>query len=510
MRIRRLRHLAVAAAVFLANASAGHAQQDFYEPPSPLPPGKPGALIRWEPSAAQSSGGNDLPGNAWRILYRSTSATGEPTVVSGMVLVPDVPVDGPRPLIGYSVGTRGLADRCAPSRNIPDGGEPEANTIRDLLDHGWAVSVTDWEGLGMPGDHTYVVGRAEGQAVLDGIRAARELEDAALPADGPLALMGYSQGGHSTAWAAQAQPRYAPELRLSGAAAGAVPSDLLRAAQNIDGGVAAGLVLYAAIGMDTAYPELELERYLNDAGRQAVEDIRDTCVLDGSVFKFGFRESRSYTTTDVPALPDWNARLVENGVGAIAPDAPMFLYHARRDELIPYELERGAASALVREGRERDAHRDARGRPQPHGNLAGEPLRDRLARRALRERPAAAAGGLPVRKGAAPLRLPGRPAPPRHPACLARSRAHARRHSARPHLRRASQTRARLGSQRTARPARPCPHPHRAAPPPRTRTALRARRYRESAGRIAATPTGAGSSQTHWTSCRTTPHGSVT
>jgi hypothetical protein len=25
-------------------------------------------------------------------------------------------------------------------------------------------------------------------------------------------------------------------------------------------------------------------------------------------------------------------------VGAIAPDAPMFLYHARRDELIPYEL----------------------------------------------------------------------------------------------------------------------------------------------------------------------------
>lgn len=325
--------------MFVVNASVvAHAQQDFYEPPSPLPPGKPGDLIRSEPTQAQSSGGNDLPGSAWRMLYRSTSATGKPIAVSGVVLVPDEPFNGKRPLIGYSVGTRGLADRCAPSQNIPEGGEPEANTIRDLLERGWAVSVTDWEGLGTPGDHTYVVGKAEGQAVLDGIRAARKLENAALPADGPLALMGYSQGGHSTSWAAQVQPRYAPELQLNGAAAGAVPSDLLRAMENIDGGVAAGLVLYGAVGMNAAYPELQLERYLNDAGRQAVEEIRDTCVLDGTVFKFAFRESRDYTTTDVPALPAWNARLTENGVGAIAPDAPMFLYHARRDELIPYEL----------------------------------------------------------------------------------------------------------------------------------------------------------------------------
>ena len=350
MRTALLRYLALAAVVIFANASAAQAQQDFYEPPAPLPPGKPGDLIRWEATEAQSSGENDLPGNAWRVLYRSTSATGKPIAVSGMVLVPDAPVSGKRPLVGYSVGTRGMADRCAPSRNIPGGEEPEANTIRDLLDHGWAVSVTDWEGLGTPGDHTYVVGRAEGQAVLDGIRAARKLEEAALPADGPLALMGYSQGGHSTSWAAQVQPRYAPELRLSGAAAGAVPSDLKRAADNIDGGVAAGLVLYAAIGMDTAYPELQLERYLNDEGRQAVEEIRDTCVLDGTVFKFGFRQSREYTTTDVPALPAWNARLTQNGVGAIAPDAPMFLYHARRDELIPYELSEELRARWCRRG----------------------------------------------------------------------------------------------------------------------------------------------------------------
>ena len=333
-----MRTLALTVALALASATAAHAQDAFYEPPAPLPKGKPGDLIRFEPSPAQSSGGNDLPGSAWKILYRSTSATGQPIAVSGMVMVPDVPVDGKRPLVGYSVGTRGMADRCAPSRNIPDGGETEANTIRRLLERGWAVSVTDWQGLGTPGDHTYVVGRAEGQATLDAMRAARQLREAALPKDGPLALMGYSQGGHSTSWAAQVQPEYAPELRLTAAAAGAVPSNLQRAAENIDGGVAAGLVIYAAIGMDTAYPELNLEKYLTEEGREAVEGIRDTCVLDGTIFQYGFRESRSYTTADVPALPDWSKRLTENGVGAIAPDAPMFLYHARRDELIPYEL----------------------------------------------------------------------------------------------------------------------------------------------------------------------------
>jgi hypothetical protein len=328
--------IATACAVGTAVAAA---QEPFYDPPSPLPAGKPGDLIRAEPMEARHPDGRLLPGRAWRVLYRSTSTNGRPTAVTGTVLVPDGEyASGARPLVGYSVGTRGIADRCAPSRTLATGREPEADTLQSLLERGWAVSLTDWEGFGTPGDHTYVVGRAEGQATLDAMRAARRLAGTGLSPAGPLALLGYSQGGHSAAWAAQVQPSYAPELRLAGAATGAVPSDLQRVADNVDGGHAAGLVLYAAVGMNAAYPELKLDSYLNDAGREAVARARDSCVLDGSLAFFAFRRSTDYATTDVRRLPDWEARLAENGVGGIAPDAPVFLYHARTDELVPYEL----------------------------------------------------------------------------------------------------------------------------------------------------------------------------
>lgn len=311
----------------------------FYIPPTPLPPGRPGDVIRAEPMDAYDSGGKTrLPGRAWRILYRSTSALGSPIAVSGTVLVPTTASPGPRPIIGYSVGTRGIADRCAPSHTLASGGEPESNNVRSLLERGWAVAFTDWQGLGTPGDHTYVVGPAEGHAVLDAIRAARRLKAAGLPAHGPLGLLGYSQGGHSTAWAAQVQPTYAPELRLAGVAAGAVPSDLQKVSDHVDGSYAAGLVLYAAVGLNAAYPELRLDHYLNAAGRVAIAQVRNSCLLDGSIAQFAFHHSTDYTTTDVPRLPAWRARLRQNGVGAIAPRAPVLLYHGRRDELIPFAL----------------------------------------------------------------------------------------------------------------------------------------------------------------------------
>ena len=84
------------------------------------------------------------------------------------------------------------------------------------LARGWAVAITDYQGLGTPGDHTYMVGRALGPNVLDAMRAARKLSPAELPVDGPAAIMGYSEGGAAAAWAAQLQPVYAPDVRLGG------------------------------------------------------------------------------------------------------------------------------------------------------------------------------------------------------------------------------------------------------------------------------------------------------
>src|SRR5947209_7372868 len=75
----------------------------FYSPPDPLPRGQPGAVIRAEPMDAYLAPGLRLRVKAWRLLYRSTSAVGEPTAVSGAVLIPPERASSPRPLVGYAV-----------------------------------------------------------------------------------------------------------------------------------------------------------------------------------------------------------------------------------------------------------------------------------------------------------------------------------------------------------------------------------------------------------------------
>lgn len=282
----------------------------------------------------------EVPVKAWHLRYRSTSATGEPNVVSGTLLVPAAPYPlGRRPVVGYAVGTHGLGDQCAPSAAMAGGTEAELAIMSLMLLKGWAVAVTDYEGLGTPGDHTFMAGLSQGHAVLDAIRAAVRVPDANLSAAAPVVVMGYSQGGSSAAWAAQLQPSYAPELRLRGVAAGGVPADLRAVADHLDGTGDFGLAAAAGLGLDAAYPELRLESHLTPEGAALFGDARDDCVGDLRA-KLGGRRLSELTTTDVLDLPEWRARLAENRLGASAPKAPLFLYHAKGDEIIPYELGR--------------------------------------------------------------------------------------------------------------------------------------------------------------------------
>jgi hypothetical protein len=158
-----------AAQLMLVSAPRWRSSGDsaFYEPPDPLPAGQPGDVIRSERIDAYLVPGLRLRARAWRVLYRSTGATGEATAVSGTVLVPRGRSRGVRPLIGYAIGTHGIGDAAAPSRLLPRGLEWEAGLMAMALARGWAVAITDYQGLGTPGDHTYMVGRALGPNVLD-------------------------------------------------------------------------------------------------------------------------------------------------------------------------------------------------------------------------------------------------------------------------------------------------------------------------------------------------------
>jgi hypothetical protein len=350
--------LALAAALVVVPASgalaAPPAQDPFYTPPSPLPAGQPGDVIRSRSARFTLDPILKIPAvgvRSWQVLYRTTNANGQPIAVSGTVLVPTAPWrgSGQRPVVTYGVGTRGLGDSCAPSYTLSQGTDYEGAFIASALAKNWAVVISDMRGLGTPGAHTYEVGREQGTAVLDMVRAARRTPGTGLSATGPVGVMGYSQGGTSAGWAAELASTYAPELDIKGVSAGGVPADLDAVADGLDGGLFVAFALFAAVGYDEAYPELNLEGYLNDRGRRTLQQFGDVCLasVDGikGIFTTAFTDIDDYVTTNPLDTPQWQARLAENRLGARKPPMPVFQYHGLIDEIVPF----GQAATLRRD-----------------------------------------------------------------------------------------------------------------------------------------------------------------
>ncbi|WP_216211524.1 lipase family protein [Amycolatopsis aidingensis] len=346
-RARRLLGTLLAAVTGLAVLTVGAAPaaaESFYDPPTPLPPGENGDIIRHEPAEFFIDPIKLIRPDAQvqRIMYRSTDTHGEPIAVTGTVLTPNSPWrgEGERPVVGYAPGTQGVGDECAPSKALSAGLEYEGPFIAGLLTRGYGVVVTDYEGLGTPGVHTYVNRAAEGHAVLDAVRAAQRLPEANLPDAGPVATAGYSQGGGASAAAAELHPEYAPELDLRGSYAGAVPADLAKVARNLDGHYAAGFLGYALLSMDEAYPELNIPDVLNERGKRLLAEVEHQCTPQ-AIVAHAFTKSTGLTKDGRPLSAylgeePYASRVAEQRIGERAPEVPMLVVHSVLDDIVPY------------------------------------------------------------------------------------------------------------------------------------------------------------------------------
>ena len=196
-------------------APTPNAQPDpFYTPPAVLPDGAPGDIIRARAAKAGPPTARSLA-DAWQVMYLSTDARGERNAVTGTILVPKGVSRATAPLVAFNPGTSGPAFRCAPSRFINSGSFYEQAMLNRLLQAGFAVAVTDYEGYRQDPKTTYIVGRAMGPAVLDAVRAATRLPEAGLSPTPKVAIHGFSQGGAASMWAGQLEPTYAPEIGCS-------------------------------------------------------------------------------------------------------------------------------------------------------------------------------------------------------------------------------------------------------------------------------------------------------
>ena len=137
--------------------------------------------------------------------------------------------------------------------------------LQRWLKAGYAVVRTDYEGLGTPGAHPYLIGRSEGYSMLDAVRAARKLDKRL---GRRVIISGHSQGGQSALWAASLAPKWTPELKVRGTVALAPVSHLaeqvpLLSSLKEPGGLS-GLAAMILRGIDVAAPQLGVPGVLGE------------------------------------------------------------------------------------------------------------------------------------------------------------------------------------------------------------------------------------------------------
>ncbi len=134
--------------------------------------------------------------------------------------------------------------------------------ISRWLKAGYAVVRTDYEGLGTPGVHPYLIGNSEGRATLDIARAARQLDPRLSKTT---IISGHSQGGRAALFAAALAPKWTPDLKVRGTVAFAPASHLddqipLTSILTTPGGGLSGLIADIRRGIVTANPSFDLVR----------------------------------------------------------------------------------------------------------------------------------------------------------------------------------------------------------------------------------------------------------
>ncbi|WP_019632220.1 lipase family protein [Actinomadura atramentaria] len=367
--------LAATAAVAVADpaptVSRGIAIPAFYTPPTELP-GENGALVRTEPmplALTPPGASGPLPGNATRLMYRSTDANGAPIAVTGVYIEPTAAWKGkgPRPLVGLASGTMGQGDQCAPSlalqtpltfsdKTISVGYESLA--VYRLLSRGIAVAVTDYAGLGTPDRvHTYAERFDQAHALLDVVRAARRLPGTSLRGTSSVGLYGYSQGGGASAAAAELQPSYAPDVRLAGSYVGAPPADLTEVIKGIDGSALAGALGWAINGLVHDYPAVRpvLDAHISASGKEALADLSTMCVGD-AILRYGFSNSKQWTTDGsslaqiIAASPEVKKVLARERLGSLKPAGPVRVTTGVLDDIVPHAQVRRLAADWCAKG----------------------------------------------------------------------------------------------------------------------------------------------------------------
>jgi hypothetical protein len=306
----------------------------FYDTPHPLPPGKPGELIRSE-LINQYNLPYEL--SPLRILYHSLTANGEDVAVSAVVLLPDgkPPASG-WPVIAWAHEFTGAARQCAPSlmKNLSAG--PILAMYANL---GYAVVATDYSGLGADSGKPVLDMQSNALDIMYSVAAARR----AAPQIGPKWIaVGPFQGGIAAVAVAESEirdPDYLGSVATSGLA------DLQEVYEPIAPGSSHRMLLVLASTVKALYPEFQVSDMLKDAALLAFQRVAQAC---------GGETVPAFTNEMLK--PGWeNNRFVKeffsrNILGQKRAHSPLLVISGEADVAIPAKMSGKTVTRMCQQG----------------------------------------------------------------------------------------------------------------------------------------------------------------
>lgn len=237
-------------------------------PPPDMAGDGPGSLLEVTP-LKDTLALDQVDADGVRVVYRSTDSTGGSTNVSGIVAVPPgKPPSGGWPILAFGHDVTGVQKECAPSLAKDLGSY--AAIIALLVDRGYVVVMSDYQGLGLDGfAHPLLDAKTLGNNMIDGVRAARHVVPTA---SGRWAAFGIGQGG-AAAWGAnELAGTYGNGLELVGAVSVSPLADVTGLADAAENGALASvqyrlqMLVVASLALSPVY-KLDFSEYFSDAAR---------------------------------------------------------------------------------------------------------------------------------------------------------------------------------------------------------------------------------------------------
>lgn len=271
-----------------------------------------------------------------RITYYTTAVDGTAITATGLVMTPKS--GKANRTVVWAHGTTGLADQCAPSTN-QNVFWPEARAaVAALLGKGYTVAAPDYPGLGTAQAHPYLIGASEGRAIIDSVRAARNL-DPSLSTQ--YAIDGHSQGGQGALFAGELAPSYDGNLTLKGVSAIAPVSNANLFAPIIPGTPGQGYLVMALYGLQT------VDTTFSAASPLATPAKMRTPILAAGCLNEILSAYQPLTADQLLVGGTLSDSLVSELVHYVNPaqqpsSAPILLIQGTADEAVPYDITAGA------------------------------------------------------------------------------------------------------------------------------------------------------------------------